>query len=149
MGSPGLEIQCRHCGTIFLICRPCYRGHRYCGEYCQENGYKARRRAARRKHEASTEGRQDHRDRQQEYRNRQKAPASEPLSLPSVPDKAFGCQEYPLNPIQTTQLRSALREPETTFGIAGAICSRCGCEIVQIYGGTDEFFKKTSLPRDQ
>ena len=52
------------CKEIFYTCRRCDHGQIYCGEACSE---KDRRRAHARaiaRHQASEEGRLDHRDRQ-------------------------------------------------------------------------------------
>ena len=149
METAGVHIFCGHCAHSFLICRSCYRGHRYCSEPCRESGYRARRRAARQRHESSPEGRQDHRDRQQEYRDRKKNRNSPTFSMPSVPDKGIGCEKIPLNPAENMLPAAAERQTTVTFGTAGAVCSRCGCGIFRIYGGSDEFTKKARQPRDE
>jgi len=149
MAPFGLGIICRHCQTTFWMCRTCYRGHRYCSVGCREVGYQARRRAARRKNEALPHGRQNHRDRQQELRDRRKNPNSQLLSLPIVPDKASGSNENPLKPTQNMQPISTQRQPAAIFRVAVATCSRCGREIVRIYGGSNEFFRKRRQPRDE
>jgi hypothetical protein len=66
-----------------------------------------------------------------------------------VPDKGSGPHTSPINPVQNMQPISEKRQPATIFGVAGIMCRRCGCEIVQIYGGTDVFIKKTRQPRDE
>ncbi len=58
------------CGALFLICRHCDRGHRYCSERCRTKARREQRRAANRRHQQSPEGRLDHRDRQRAYRQR-------------------------------------------------------------------------------
>jgi hypothetical protein len=65
----------RHCGSVgcgaaFWICQCCYRGQRYCSERCRLKARRAQRRAANRRHQQSEDGRLDHRDRQQAYRQR-------------------------------------------------------------------------------
>ena len=58
------------CHAVFWICRRCDRGQRYCSPACQAKARRQQRRNANRRHQQSPEGRQDHRDRQQEYRRR-------------------------------------------------------------------------------
>lgn len=68
----GFELACKTCFIIFWICRRCYRGHRYCSKSCSHVGRRTSQRIARQKHQRSAEGRADHRDRQQAYRDRLK-----------------------------------------------------------------------------
>jgi hypothetical protein len=58
------------CGAPFWICRPCYRGQRYCSDRCRLKTRREQRRAANRRHQQDTDGRLDHRDRQRAYRLR-------------------------------------------------------------------------------
>lgn len=64
------QLRClaRDCGALFYICRPCYRGQRYCSQACRQVSRREQRRAANRRHQQSPEGRLDHRDRQRAYR---------------------------------------------------------------------------------
>ena len=55
---------------MFYVCRACDRGQSYCGEECRSAKRTADKRRARAVHQASEEGRLDHRDRQREYRDR-------------------------------------------------------------------------------
>lgn len=71
---PFRQLFCRAdgCGAMFLICRPCYHGQAYCSEEC---GWRARQRQrleANRRYEQDWEVRQDHRDRQRAWRERQR-----------------------------------------------------------------------------
>src|SRR3989442_11973839 len=61
--------RCR-CGATFYICRPCDRGQRYCSDCCRQKARREQRRETNRRHQQSPEGRLDHRDRQQRYRQR-------------------------------------------------------------------------------
>jgi hypothetical protein len=56
------------CGQVFWICRHCDRGQHYCSHFCREQTRRQQHRLANRRHQQSPEGRQDHRDRQREYR---------------------------------------------------------------------------------
>ena len=64
------HCHARDCGALFFICRPCYRGQRYCSGPCRERTRRQQRRSANRRHQQSPEGRLDHRDRQRAYRLR-------------------------------------------------------------------------------
>ena len=59
---------------VFYICCHCYRGQRYCSSRCREKSRRQQRREANRRYERSLgpEGREDHRARQREYRQRLK-----------------------------------------------------------------------------
>lgn len=61
---------CFACDALFWICRHCDRGQRYCSWLCRMAALLKQRRQANRRHQHSPEGRQDHRDRQREYRKR-------------------------------------------------------------------------------
>jgi hypothetical protein len=58
------------CLAIFFLCRSCNRGHRYCSRACSRETRLRQRRCANRRYQQSTEGRDDHRDRQRAYRQR-------------------------------------------------------------------------------
>jgi hypothetical protein len=61
---------CVFCHALFVICRSCDRGQRYCNGWCRFSAWREQRRQANRRHQRSPEGRADHRDRQQAYRKR-------------------------------------------------------------------------------
>ena len=52
------------------MCRRCYRNHKYCSVICKKEGRKRSQRISKRKYEKSDEAKADHRDRQQNYRDR-------------------------------------------------------------------------------
>jgi hypothetical protein len=62
--------RCRACNAVFVICRSCDRGQRYCRPACRVAALREQRRRANRRHQHSPEGRLDHRDRQRAYRKR-------------------------------------------------------------------------------
>ena len=60
------------CHAVFWICEHCDRGQRYCSPACRRAArQQQQRRRANQRYQRSPEGRQDHRDRQREYRHRQ------------------------------------------------------------------------------
>lgn len=69
-GKSHRQAHCGHCNAIFYVCRHCDRGQVYCSSRCRTAGRRASQRRARRRHQASPEGRLDHRDRQRLYRAR-------------------------------------------------------------------------------
>ena len=64
------ERVCCGCHAVFWICPHCDRGQRYCSMPCRILARRQQRRSANRRHQQSPEGRDDHRDRQREYRRR-------------------------------------------------------------------------------
>jgi hypothetical protein len=77
------------CGVRFFLCRACDRGQCYCSAVCRAQARVQQRRAARQRHQQSTAGRLDHRDRQRTYRRRQAerqhTPSTPPLLAPTTP----------------------------------------------------------------
>jgi hypothetical protein len=72
--SEGIRIErCARvpCQVLFGICRPCYRAQWYCGPPCKTAARTESKRRARARHQASPEGRDDHRDREQARRKRE------------------------------------------------------------------------------
>jgi hypothetical protein len=63
---------CRWCQAVFWICPHCDRGQRYCSLSCRTQARRQQRRSANRRYQQSPEGRQDHRDRQRQYRYRRR-----------------------------------------------------------------------------
>jgi hypothetical protein len=62
--------SCVLCQALFVICRSCDRGQRYCNAWCRLLAWCEQRRQANRRHQRSPEGRADHRACQQAYRKR-------------------------------------------------------------------------------
>jgi len=67
----GYVLSCKWCGSLFAMCKSCYRGHCYCSESCRGHGYNRARQQARERHEKSLEAKLDHRDRMKRYRKNQ------------------------------------------------------------------------------
>jgi hypothetical protein len=77
-----IECRWRECQAWFVICRSCYRGHRYCSQACRVAARKESNTKARKAYEASLEKdpkkrpedaeaeREDQRRRQKAYRDR-------------------------------------------------------------------------------
>lgn len=72
------------CGAIFHVCRRCDRGQRYCSSACRVAARGRCLREARQRHQQSREGRQDHADRQRDYRARMRSVTEHgPRNLPT------------------------------------------------------------------
>ncbi len=76
----GFEICCKTCRKDFWICRRCYRGHRYCSGICRADGRKIGQKISKLKYDQSVEAREDHRERQQAYRDRKRESLSNSTS---------------------------------------------------------------------
>lgn len=87
--------ECGGCGEWFGVCRPCDRGQRYCSEECRSEARDGQLSAARLRHQASPEGRADHRDHQAAYRVRQKAAGVMDQSSTGVTASPSLCAEAP------------------------------------------------------
>jgi hypothetical protein len=64
--------RCAWCHAIFHICQFCDRGHIYCQQKCSNLGRIRSVRRARKRHQATPEGKKDHAERQRRYRWRRK-----------------------------------------------------------------------------
>ena len=105
-GDDFLVGSCPWCGTVFAICRPCYRGHRYCGPACSLAARTQSVERARRRHRQSPEGRADHRDRERDRRRRRQAGRVEDQGSPIIADTAS------LTVPEPAPVVAALPEPE-------------------------------------
>jgi hypothetical protein len=90
---------CQACHAFFWICRPCDRGQRYCNTPCRASARREQQRQANRRHQHSLAGRQDHRDRQREYRKRcaRRRWASRALAPKNVTDQSSPALTSPGN----------------------------------------------------
>ena len=70
---------------MFYLCRRCDRGQQYCSPRCREKSRRLQRREANRRHQRTPWGREDHRDRQREYRERRRARVTDQSSLGTFP----------------------------------------------------------------
>ena len=111
-----LRCHAQACGALFFICRPCYRGQRYCSEPCREITRREQRRAANRRHQQSPEGRLDHADHQRAYRHRQAR---------RVTDQG-GATEPPSGNIPPREPNEPRPGPPLPRGIRCVVCGRRG-----------------------
>ena len=102
------QLFCRGagCGLMFFICRPCYRGQAYCSEPCRRASRQQQRRNANRRYQQDPEVRQDHRDRQRDYRRQLRE--SRVTDQSSMIDGGWGSIGAPL--VKTQQDQPAAEE---------------------------------------
>lgn len=83
------EVRCAGCGVLFYLCEAEYRGHIYGSKGCKQDA----RRAARARHQASPEGRLDHRDAMRNFRQRRRRAFARVTDTRSnyLPAKALSC----------------------------------------------------------
>ena len=122
------QLFCRavDCGVMFFICHSCYRGQAYCGDVCKRKTRQEQLRQANRRYQQSTEARQDHRDRQRDYRQRRFARVTDQSSR-----DGYGCGRIfePLvtEPKSPTEERpDDLSKQERFRRIFCVICGRWG-----------------------
>jgi hypothetical protein len=114
------------CQTVFWICTHCDRGQRYCGPVCRSEARRWQHRAANRRYQQSPEGRLDHRDRQQHYRERQCRPrVTDQSSLSVISPAPFGCGETITAPAVVALRVQSPNRLETSAG-PWLRCSLCG-----------------------
>lgn len=113
---------CPSCQVLFLICEHCDRGHRYCSVECRRQVRLQRHRHANRLYQQSPEGRLDHRDRQQRYRERcGQARVTDQSSLPIISPASSPCGEES----RSGGGLSARPQPPPGLGL-GLRCRICG-----------------------
>ena len=54
------EIECRWCGTLFCICRSCWRGQGYCSAECRSSAKRIAHQEAQRRYRKTEKGKQAH-----------------------------------------------------------------------------------------
>ena len=121
----GYVLSCKHCCNTFVICKSCYRGHKYCSSNCRKFGYEESRKKARVKYDQSEEAKLDHRDRSRRHRMRK-----------SVTDKTSKVQLNKIKPPSHHEIQMALDKLKNKSGV----CISCGDVVfkegVHIYGGS-------------
>lgn len=63
-----LLLECPTCQIHFIICRSCFRGHKYCSGSCRDFGYQQKTKLAKKKYALSADAKRDHADRNRVYR---------------------------------------------------------------------------------
>jgi hypothetical protein len=68
--ATGHQLACAACSRVFAVCRPCFRGHRYCSRRCRMRARATRQKAATKRYATSERGREMARLRQARRRAR-------------------------------------------------------------------------------
>jgi len=79
---------CLWCGTVFGVCEPCYRGHRYCCEECREQASLEQGRQRDRRYRGTQRGREMNRDRQRRHRERKNVGVTDAASGAVEPSRS-------------------------------------------------------------
>lgn len=92
----GVQLKCAHCGSVFTLCRHCWRGNRYCGKVCASEAKVRSHRVSQRRYTKTVRGRESHRRRQRTYRKRrlrktETDPSPEEIVLPIKPAASSDC----------------------------------------------------------
>ncbi len=133
------------CRKLFWICRPCYRGQRYCSEACRVETRLKQRTEYNRRHQQSEEGRLDHCDRQKAYRQRQHELREQEKQEKSVTDQGrfiesssvklnFSGFCLPSNPIEQADLVEEVQNETKSKLIRCSLCGRTGIWVKDIDG---------------
>jgi len=64
------KIQCKHCGSIFYVCRSCWRGQVYCGDICRRIAQLRAHRESERLYRQTEKGREAHRQGEKKRRTK-------------------------------------------------------------------------------
>jgi len=67
-----IKIGCSCCGTIFGICKSCYRNQKYCSEECRIAGYRENHRIAQRKYSSKEKIKKKHAEDEAKRRKKKK-----------------------------------------------------------------------------
>jgi len=113
------------CGAVFYLCRHCDRGQQYCSPRCREKSRRLQRREANRRHQQTPWGRDDHRDRQREYRERQRARVTDQSSLHSSPSANLIAPRS-FEPVEATPEPPRHPSPDTARPAGWVVCQICG-----------------------
>jgi hypothetical protein len=112
------------CGAVFYLCCHCDRGQRYCSLRCRQKSRRRQRREANRRHQHSPEGRLDHRDRQRTYRQRRRAPVTDPSSLRSPSGANLIAPEAP-TPAEAASAPEFFPWPDAKPETGWVVCQIC------------------------
>lgn len=115
------------------MCRSCYRGHRYCSNACRQAARTDSLRRARARYQATQEGRDGHRERQNEYRHSAEKNVTDQTPPPAAARERVTAHasekpdEKPAAEAAACVLDAASSEADPSMAaVAVARCCRCG-----------------------
>jgi len=110
---------------VFYLCRHCDRGQRYCSSRCREKSLRLQRHQANRRHQQTPWGRDDHRDRQRDYRQRRHARVTDKSSLRSPACVNLTSPRAP-RPVEVTPEPEISSSPQARSTSNWVVCQSCG-----------------------
>lgn len=133
----GILRVCAPCGTAFVFCLPCDRGHQYCGPECSQKARRASRARSRSRYLRTEQGREKNRGHQKAYRDRQRKLSVSDQSSPPKPTLLQPSQAVPASvPAAPTIREDVPNESEIKVQdpIIRALhermrCRGCGCVV--------------------
>lgn len=121
---PVVQILCPQCGCYFCVCRKCWRGQKYCGRECKQEGYIKIRKKAKKEYQNSENGKRKRRESEARRRWRLMAGKKKKTTLTSKLKPGFppsSVKGKGINPDQQLTNKPCKKE-----GVAG-VCCLCGC----------------------
>jgi hypothetical protein len=133
----GFVIECERCHMVFALCRPCYRGTKYC-EACRRPAREERVRGYRAKYAATMSARLLRVERNARARKKTTANETDP-ALTFTPPPAHGEpreepaveEELGHERVEEAEVPSAAEE--TARSVEPSVrCARCGCIVDEL-----------------
>lgn len=109
-------LECRWCDSYFFLCRRCYRGQVYCGQYCRDAARAAQCRQAQQNYMATEKGQERLAAAVAAYRARQRAGLTFSRHGPTTQGAKKSCNRS----------RSFFQRPTVSSWPKKARCSQCG-----------------------
>ncbi len=127
--------QRNECHAVFFVCSRCERGQRYCSHTCSHRARLLQHRHANRRYQSSREGKRDHCQRQEQYRQRRAQSivtdhSSNSISFPASSD----CEKVEAAVTDTPRPSRAAELPRWTENWPGVcrccrVCGRTGSVV--------------------
>jgi len=110
---------------VFYLCRRCDRGQQYCSQRCREKARRLQRREANRRYQQTWYGREDHRDRQRDYRVRLRARVTDQSSIRSFPCASMSVPNE-VRPVPTSAAPEQFPSGDSKCPVDCVVCQICG-----------------------
>lgn len=125
------------CGTPYVFCLPCDRGHHYCGPECSREARRASRAASQARYLQTDQGKEMNREHQKAYRSRQRKLSVSDQSSPPEPPPLEPSQALPalvlaaaLNTENVSNDSQIEVRHQITRDLPQAMrCRGCGCVV--------------------
>lgn len=117
--TSGIRRKCPGCLRFFVICKACYRGHRYCGESCSQAGRRRTFKRASKVYRSSASGRKSQNERQKRYRKNRQLKKTETQHSSEIIKISL------VSRLGTTSSEKRAAKPLASFQGSGFRCSLC------------------------